>query len=194
MPIYAVYYLTTGEEEPTFHAVENLVELINVLLDEWVASDADMQGVMSFLRAHGIEPPVEDDDVMGGEYEESAIVEAADGVRNLVATSASDAEDFLAAIATSFRIEEIEEIELPDKVQDYLIRFLTSGAFGGAPKGLTREDAMCWLEVPTNKQNIQEEIAGWKPAELAAMEDEDLAAILLVGPLWAKLMDAVRGV
>ena len=195
MPIYAVYNLTTGEE-PTFHSVEEHTDLIDILLDEWVAGDVDMPGVMTFLRDHGVEPPMEDDDVMEGELEEE-IIRAADAVRALVAEgSDAVANEFLAAITKGFRIEEMDGLDesLSEKVHDYLVLFLTSGAFGGSPKGLTREAAHLWLEEPAHQRMIQEALTGWKPAEVAVMDGEDLAEILLVGPLWVGLMETLRRV
>ena len=193
MPIYAVYNLTSGEEAPTFHCVEGLVDLIDALLDEWVAGDVDMPGVMAFLRDHGVEPPMEDEDVLEGEFEEE-IIGAADAVRALVSDTGSVAKEFVAAIAKGFRIEEMDGVDesLPENVHDYLVLFLTSGAFGGAPKGLTREAAQLWLKEPAHQRMVQEALTGWKPAEVAVMDGEDLAEILLVGPLWVGLMEMLR--
>ncbi len=157
MPAFSVYDLISGDEEPTTYAAESLADLVDQVLDEWVGGDRDLPGIMAFLRANGVEPPMEDDDVIEGENEPE-IIEAADAVRAIVETSPARATEFLAAISGAIRVEEIDSSKLPPGVEKFLE--------GITPVAL--------------REAVRLAISVMSPRELVFMDVSELAHILTI--------------
>ena len=196
MKIYAVTYLFAGDESPsTYYTAESCAKLVNTLLDEWVAGDLELRGTMKFLRDHGAEPPMEDESVMEGEFEEEIVI-AAEMVRALLVGEGAGADavaaEYLAAVASSVRVEEKEDVEIPDNIRAYVTCFLRSGAFGGVSAGLSQKGAEAWLAEPGNRLLIMDALRGWSAADIACMDEDDLGEILLEGLPWVALMEALR--
>jgi hypothetical protein len=95
-------------DEAEEYEAEDIYDLIDQLLDEWVEGDAHMPGVFAFLADHGYDLGIADDDVDEG-TDESVLQTAADAVRILINTEAPESLEklalFLSAISGEYTIE-----------------------------------------------------------------------------------------
>lgn len=93
-------------DEAEEYTADDIYELIDQLLDEWIAGDADMPGVFAFLADHDCDLGITDDEIDEG-TDESVLQLAADAVR--LRLHAGDDETlavFLSAISSEYTIEE----------------------------------------------------------------------------------------
>jgi hypothetical protein len=98
MQNFLITFLVNGEEQdPIEMGAADLEALLNTLLDNWVSGYIDLIGTMDFLRANGVEPPMEDEEVIEGENEPE-IIEAADAVREIIGLSPMKQVEYVAAI------------------------------------------------------------------------------------------------
>lgn len=95
-------------DEAEEYEAEDIYDLIDQLLDEWVEGDADIPGVLAFLADHGHDLGITDADVDEG-TDESLLQMAADAVRTLLHTEDSHGLErlalFLSAISGEYTIE-----------------------------------------------------------------------------------------
>lgn len=107
MTKFAVY--TKGSSDEVYDA-EDIYDLIDTLLDEWVDGDRDLFGAMSFLEQNDIHIGIADEDVDEG-TDEVLLGRAAGSIRYLLGIGVEEGEHddemlalFLAAIQEDERI------------------------------------------------------------------------------------------
>lgn len=95
-------------DEAEEYEAEDIYDLIDQLLDEWIEGDADMPGVFAFLADHDHDLGITDDDIIEG-TDESVLQMAADAVRILLNTEDPHSLErlalFLSAIGNEYTIE-----------------------------------------------------------------------------------------
>jgi hypothetical protein len=101
------------------YEADDIYDLIDQLLEEWIAGDANMPGVFAFLADNGYAMDMTDDEVDEG-TDESILRTAADAVR--IVLHAGDSETlavFLSAISSEYQIEGPDGEPTSDLSEEY---------------------------------------------------------------------------
>ena len=114
--LFTVRVVAHGNEPEEYEA-DDIYDVIDQLLEEWVNGDADLPGALAFLKAEGYDFGVADEEVDEG-TDEDLLENAANAIRTILHIGVDDSEiddaaaaleklaNFLAAIGDEYQITE----------------------------------------------------------------------------------------